>query len=96
MGLFCLWKRAVLPYTPGFSGHCLCVLVTGKPKAHSLVYRMGMHESQRAPDKVAEEATEYITAARKLVTGGHRDRRFIMNMDQTPVYTSSLGVRAYP
>jgi hypothetical protein len=57
-------------------------------KAHLLVYRMGTHESQRAPDEVAEEATEYMTAARKLVLGGHRDRRFIMNMDQTPVYFS--------
>ena len=57
-------------------------------KVHLLVYRMGTHESQRAPDEVAEEATEYMTAARKLVLGGHRDRRFIMNMDQTPVYFS--------
>jgi len=57
-------------------------------QAHSLVYRMGTHESQRAPEEVAEEATEYMTAARKLVLGGHHDRRFIMNMDQTPVYFS--------
>lgn len=57
-------------------------------KAHSLVYRMGTHESQRPPGEVAEEATGYMTIVRQLVTGPHRHLRWIMNMDQTPVYFS--------
>ena len=55
-------------------------------RAHSLVYRMGTHESQRKPDKVAAEASDYTAVMRRLVDGPHRDRRFILNMDQTPVY----------
>ena len=61
--------------------------------AHSMVYRMGTHESQRHPDKVAEEASDYMAVVRKLVVGPHRDPRFIMNMDQTPVYFSMNGKR---
>lgn len=57
-------------------------------KAHSLVYRMGTHESQRPPDEVADEAAEYMTIVRKLVVGPHRHLRWIMNMDQTPVFFS--------
>ena len=29
-------------------------------KAHSMVYRMGTHQSQRHPDEVAEEAIDYM------------------------------------
>ena len=54
--------------------------------AHSLVYRMGTHESQRKPDEVAAEASDYMAVMRRLVDGPHRDRRFILNMDQTPVF----------
>ncbi len=54
--------------------------------AHSIVYRMGTHESQRKPDEVAAEASDYMGVMRQICEGPHRDRRFIMNMDQTPVY----------
>ena len=54
--------------------------------AHSLVYRMGTHESQRKPDEGAAEASDYMAVMRRLVDGPHRDRRFILNMDQTPVF----------
>jgi hypothetical protein len=47
---------------------------------------MGMHESQRRPDEVAAEASDYMAVMRRLVDGPHRDRRFILNMDQTPVF----------
>ncbi len=55
---------------------------------HSLVYRMGTHESQRHPDDVAEEASDFMEAMRPKVVGPHRDPNFIINMDQTPVYFS--------
>ena len=56
--------------------------------AHSLVYRMGTHEAQRDPEEVRSEATEYMNSVRSIVEGPHRNRRFILNMDQTPVYFS--------
>jgi hypothetical protein len=54
--------------------------------AHSLVYRMGTDESQHKPDEVAAEASDYMAVMHRLVDGSHRDRRFILNMDQTPVF----------
>ena len=54
--------------------------------AHSLVYRLGTHETQRKPDEVAQEASEYMNLMCPFLEGPHRDRRFILNMDQTPVY----------
>ena len=56
--------------------------------AHSLVYRMGTHETQRRPEEVATEAAEYMALVRQLLVGPHRDRRFILNMDQTPAWFS--------
>ena len=56
-----------------------------------LVYQMGTHELQRHPDKVAEEAINYMAVVYKLVVGLHRNPHFIMNMDQTLVYFSLNG-----
>jgi len=47
---------------------------------------MGTHVSQRKPDEVAAESSDYIDLMRQIVEGPHRDRRFNINMDQTPVY----------
>ena len=55
-------------------------------RAHSLVYCMGTHVSQRKPDEVAAESSDYMDLMRQIVEGPHRDRCFIINMDQTPVY----------
>ena len=55
-------------------------------RANSLVYRMGTHESQRQPDDVATEALDYMNLMRPLLEGPHRDRRFILSMDQMPVF----------
>jgi hypothetical protein len=54
--------------------------------AHSFVYRMGTHLSQRPPEEVSVEAKDYMHLIRPFLVGPHRDRRFIINMDQTPVY----------
>ncbi len=53
---------------------------------HSLIYRMDTHNLQCKPDKVAAEASDYMDVMRRLVDGPHCDRRFILNMEQTPVY----------
>ena len=47
---------------------------------------MGTHESQRKPEEVEGEAKDYMHLIRPCVIGNNRDPRFILNMDQTPVY----------
>jgi hypothetical protein len=54
--------------------------------AHSMTYPMGTHTSQHPPAKVAGKAANYMGYMRSIVVGSNRDRRFILNMDQTPVY----------
>ena len=60
---------------------------------NSLVYRMGTHETQRKPDEVALEAAEYMNLMRPFLEGPNHDRRFILNMDQTPVYFTMTSKR---
>jgi hypothetical protein len=62
-------------------------------RAHSLIYRMGTHESQCKPDKVAGEASNYMVVMCILVVGPHGDRHFILNMDQMPVYFTMSAKR---
>ena len=61
--------------------------------AHSMRFRMGTHSSQRPPAEVAGEALDYMDYMRRIVTGSNRDRRFILNMDQTPVYFAMSSKR---
>jgi capsule polysaccharide export protein KpsC/LpsZ len=49
---------------------------------------MGMHTLQRPPVEVEGEASDFMRFVRVIVSGANRDRRFILNMDQTPVYFS--------
>jgi hypothetical protein len=54
---------------------------------------MGTHTGQRPPAEVESEACEYMAYMRRIVHGGNRDRHFILNMDQTPVYFSMCAKR---
>jgi hypothetical protein len=54
-------------------------------KRHSLVHRMGTHESQRAPSETAALALDYMKSIRPKVMEPNRSKEFILNMDQTPV-----------
>jgi hypothetical protein len=54
--------------------------------AHLLVYRMGMHVCQRKPEEVEVEASNFMRLIGPLLFGPHCNRRFILNIDQTPVY----------
>ena len=77
--------------SPEFASKSLVARISAVKRflsAHSLVYRMGTHVSQRDPDEVRGEASDYMNSVRPLVVGPLRDRRFILNMDQTPVYFS--------
>jgi hypothetical protein len=50
------------------------------------VYRMGTHLLQCKPDEVEAESKDYMCLIRPFLIGCHCDLRFIINMDQTPVY----------
>jgi hypothetical protein len=54
--------------------------------AHSFSYRMGTHTAQRPLAEVESEAADYMQLMRRIVSGHNHDLRFIINMDQTPVY----------
>jgi hypothetical protein len=48
---------------------------------------MGTHTAQRPPAKVESEALDYMNYMCRIILGStNRDRHFILNMDQTPVY----------
>jgi hypothetical protein len=69
-----------------FTARCSCPCVKRFLHAHSFSYQMGTHTSQRPPAEVEGEASDFMRFVRVIVSGGNRDRRFILNMDQTPVY----------
>jgi hypothetical protein len=69
-----------------FTARCSCV--KRFMHAHSFSYRMGTYTSQQPPAEVESEAFDFMRFVRVIVSGGNRDRRFIINMDQTPVYFS--------
>ena len=69
-----------------FTAHCSCVKCF--LFAHSFSYQMGTHTSQRPPAEVEGEASDFMQFMRVIVSGGNRDRHFIINMDQMPVYFS--------
>jgi hypothetical protein len=62
-----------------------CSAVKRFVHAHS-VYQMGTHLCQCKPEEVEAEASNYMCLICPLLFGPHRDRRFILNMDQTLVY----------
>jgi hypothetical protein len=74
-----------------FTARCSCV--KRFMHAHSFSYRMGTHTLQRPPAEVEGEAFYFMRFVRVIVSGGNHDRRFIMNMDQTPVYFSMSSKR---
>ena len=54
--------------------------------AHSFAYQMGTHTLQRVPAEVKSEAVDFMVFMRRIVFGANRDRHFVINMNQTPVY----------
>jgi hypothetical protein len=49
---------------------------------------MGTNVHQHKPEEIEAEASNYMHLICPLLFGPHRDRHFILNMDQTPVYFS--------
>ena len=55
--------------------------------AQSLRFRMGTHECQRSPSETHAEALDFITnVARVKCSQANRHPRWILNMDQTPIF----------
>jgi transposase-like protein len=57
-------------------------------KCHDIVHRVVTHESQRSPHEVQDQALQWIAMIRPMVSSMNRDKRYVMNMDQTPVFFS--------
>lgn len=56
-------------------------------RSHSLVHRLGTHESQRSPAETAADAMDFMTtvARPKVLDQATRHPDYILNMDQTPI-----------
>jgi hypothetical protein len=54
-------------------------------KKHDYVYRRATNEATRAPAEVYVDACSFLEEVRPILLGPHRDRRWIFNMDQTPL-----------
>jgi hypothetical protein len=72
-----------------------CSTVRRFMRAHSFVYRMGTHKTQHKPEEVEGEVKDYMRLIGPFVIGSHRDPRFILNMDQTPVCFLMNSKRTY-
>jgi transposase-like protein len=67
-------------------------------RKNKVVIRRFTHEAQSAPAKKQGEALEFIIRIQPIVNAPNRDPRFVINMDQTPVYfsmtpTTTLNIR---
>ena len=60
-------------------------------RRHHLVYRVATHESQRPPSAVHGEAMDFMTITRPRVHAYFRNAKFVINMDQTPIFFSYHG-----
>ena len=59
-------------------------------KSHGIVHRVHTHQSQKNHNEVRGEAEDWIQQMRPMLVGANRDPRFILNMDQTPIFFSML------
>ena len=56
--------------------------------SHGIVHRIHTHQSQRSIEEVRMQASDWIVQARLRLFG--RDPDFVLNMDQTPIFFSSI------
>ena len=57
-------------------------------EANNIVIRRKTHEAQAAPDIHQGKAIAFIISTRRLLQGSHRNKKYIINMDQTAVFFS--------
>jgi len=59
--------------------------------SHGLVHRVHRHQLQTHLSETQDLATDWLQQIRPMLLGGHHDQRFIINMDQTPIFFSMLA-----
>jgi hypothetical protein len=57
-------------------------------RTHNYVYCNNTNEATRAPQEIYDEVWEFLEFTCPLLLGPHCDRRWIFNMDQTPLHFS--------
>ena len=54
--------------------------------SNKIVLQAITHECQRPPQMLRQEALDFIASIRPKVNAPNRDNRFVLNMDQTPIF----------
>jgi hypothetical protein len=57
-------------------------------RSRNIVIRAKTHEAQRPPKEMEDEGKAFITRVRPTLAAPNRDPKYILNMDQTPVFFS--------
>ena len=57
-------------------------------EAHDYVHHLGMHKSQTSPLAAAADAYDFVSVMHPFLYRPTCDPRFVLNMDQTPVFFS--------
>ena len=57
-------------------------------KSKNMVIRSSTYKAQRAPKEMEDKAWEFVERVQLLLSCQNRDKRSILNMDQTPVFFS--------
>ena len=78
-------------HTKTYTAHCSVVKCFFT--ALLFAYQMGTHTLQRLLAEVECEALDFMVFMCRIIFGANRDRRFVINMDQTPVYFSMNAKR---
>ena len=59
-------------------------------RSHSIVIRSKTHQAQQHPKEMVDEAKHFVSRITPLLASPNRDQRYIINMDQTPVFFSMV------
>jgi hypothetical protein len=54
--------------------------------SHGIVHKVDTHQSQESAALMQVEASKWIEKVRPLLKASNRDERFIISMEQTPIY----------
>ena len=54
--------------------------------SHDLVHRVHTHQSQEDMTAVYQKANDWMKNIRPILLGNNKDERYIINMDQTPIF----------
>jgi hypothetical protein len=82
-------------HTPGMRTQCIISSKTVRAKdlavrrflaSNKIVLRAVTHECQRPPEALRQEAKDFIDFVKPTLTGVNRCERYILNMDQTPIF----------